>query len=195
MINKISLLSIITIITLFSIITSCGSTKEIKGYSKDISTWPEKAPGILGFNAESPLYKADANFRKWVFGKLSIPNGDILQLRATVYVDINSVYEQTIRLTRDLKTELYLDATNFPTATATIYDVKHIEGNNYKAKVELSLRKTKKELEATFVLSKENGKLHVNGEIQVNRKDFDVGNDEMKSIKEEVRIYFDTDLK
>lgn len=192
--NVSNLLTIALFFVLLSVFSSCSSSKGFATYSKDTTTWPEKTSGTLGFNAESPLYKADANFRKWVFAKLSIPNNDILELKATILVDINSVYEQTIRLTQDLKTELYLDGKNYPLATAVISDVVLVEGDNYKATVELSLKKVTKKLEATFVLSKENGKFHVKGEIQLMRKDFDVGNDEMKSIKNEVLIYFDTDL-
>lgn len=171
--------------------SGCASTTNLT----DPSKWPEKSIGTLGFKAESPLYKADAIFRKWIFGKISIPNDDILQLSASLYIDINSVYERTIRLTNDLKTEKYLDGINYPIATVKISNVQNIEDDKYIADLELSLKEITKVVTANFVLSKEGGTYHVKGQADLMRKDFEVGNDKMKSIKNEVIVYFDTDLK
>jgi len=193
------LMCIATLCVVLSFFQSCGSAGGTGGTAninaKDPSSWPEETSGVLGFKAESPLYKADATFRNWVFGKVSIPNGDITKLSATVYVEINSVYERTIRLTKDLKTTAYLDAENHPIAKATIFDVKLIEGNRYSAKVELDLKGKTQELATTFEMTKSGATPHVKGEILIMRQDFNVGTDKMKSIKNEVIVYYDTDLK
>lgn len=169
----------------------CAST----GNLKDPSKWSETATGTLGFKAESPLYKADAIFRKWIFAKLNIPNNDITQLSAILYIDINSVYERTIRLTQDLKTEKYLDGVNYPLATVEISNVKKIENDQYSADLQLSLKEATKKITTNFVLSKNGDTYHVKGQADLMRQDFDVGNDKMKSIKNEVIVYYDTDLK
>lgn len=194
------LLYIITLGVVLFLLQACGTTSgSTKGNSslnlKDPTNWPEKTTDKLGFKAESPLYKADGTFRKWVFGKINMPSDDITRLNAVVYIDINSVYERTIRLTQDLKTEQYLDGTNYPIAKATIRDVSLIEGDRYKAKVDLELKGTTQELETEFVLTKNGNTPHVKGDMVIARQDFKVGTDKMKSIKNEVIVYYDTDLK
>lgn len=192
------LICITTFCVILGLLPSCGSTSGTGGANintKDPSTWPEETSGTLGFKAESPLYKANATFRNWVFGKVNIPNGDMTKLSVVAYVDISSVYERTIRLTKDLKTEAYLDAENHPIAKATIFDVQLIEGNRYKAKIELDLKGETQELDTEFEMTKNGNVPHVKGEALVMRQDFNVGTDKMKSIKNEVIVYYDTDLK
>ncbi|MCP4441546.1 MAG: YceI family protein [Aureispira sp.] len=177
-------------LTLFS---GCSNTLGIG--STNPSKWPEKAVGTLGFKAESPLYKANAVFRKWIFAKLSIPGDDITKLTATLYIDINSVYERTIRLTNDLKTEKYLDGVNYPIATVEISNVQNIDNDDYIADLKITIKEFTKKATTNFKLSKNGGTYHVKGQADLLRKEFDVGNDKMKSIKNEVVVYYDTDLK
>ncbi len=173
---------------------SCSSNQGVS-YTTDKETWPKETAGFLGFRAESPLYKADGQFRKWVFAKINVPKDDILQLSAIIYVDIASVVERTIRLTEDLKTKDYLNVKDFPLATIVISKVQKIENNQYKAEAALTLKGQTELLETVFTLSQKKEVFHVKGELVLLRNNFKIGTDKLKSIKNEVIVYYDTDLK
>ena len=121
-------LSILFFSLIFIMLSSSGCTT-LKDTKKSATKTLMVPPGLLQFEAESLSYKAMGGFHRWHFTKLDIPNAkkdDLEGVTATIEIDMASVYERTIRLTNDLKSEKYLDCTGHPRAFVEVFDVRKL---------------------------------------------------------------------
>lgn len=170
-------------------LSSCGGTDttesvELKG----------DRPGTLQFQARSPLYQALATFRNWKFTKLEIPNDNSLEgMKGRVVVDMQSVYEKTIRLTKDLESEKIFYVEKYPSSTATFSNVKKKSDKEYTADVTIKIREIENTYSANFeVIDKK--PWHIKGSIEVPREDYRLG-EAWPNVRNEVYINFDTELR
>jgi polyisoprenoid-binding protein YceI len=153
------------------------------------------APGKLQFAAKSNLYSALAEFRDWKFTALKFANPDNLNgLVAKIEINMNSVFEKTIRLTQDLKTKSYLDATQYPVSNIKIYGVKLEKDSLYTAKMDIKIKGKKETKLFNFTLTQSSPVYKVKGEVLLLREVFDIGMG-MNTIESEVKVFFDTELQ
>ncbi len=153
------------------------------------------APGKLQFEAKSNIYQALAEFRDWKFTELKFANKDNLNgLVAKLEINMNSVFEKTIRLTQDLKTASYLDVKQYPKTTIKVYEVKAINDSMYVAKIDIKIRDKKVSKYFEFVVTQVQPFYRVKGQVVIQRETFGVGLT-MDTIESEVKVIFDTELK
>lgn len=161
--------------------------------TESIETTSE-TPGTLQFQARSPLYQALATFRDWKFSKLRIPNEkDLEGMEAQVVVDMRSVYEKTIRLTKDLESEKIFHVEKYPSSTAAVSNVKQKSDGDYTADVTIKIRDIEHTYPATFeVVDKKPWR--IKGSIEVPREDYRLG-EAWPNVRNEVYVKFDTKLQ
>ena len=152
-------------------------------------------PGLLQFEAESLSYKAMRGFHRWQFTTLNIPHAkknDLEGVTATIEIDMASVYERTIRLTNDLKSEKYLDCSGHPRAFVEVFNVRKLSADTYICEMTLTMKGFSKTFYSEFkVTSLE--PFHINGYADVLRSDFNIQEGEL-GIPNDIHIVYDTDL-
>jgi polyisoprenoid-binding protein YceI len=186
--------------TLAGFLLLCASCKPKEQASKSnaVKAGPNvtySAPGKLQFEAKSNLYEALAEFRDWKFTEIKFANKENLNgLLAKLEINMNSVFEKTIRLTQDLKNPDYFDVKKYPKAYIKIYEVKATNDSIYAAKMDIKLKDKKmtKPFEFTVIQTSPNYK--VKGQVTLLRETFEVGMT-MSSIESEVKVMFETELK
>lgn len=171
------------------LLSSCGGTDTTESIELTGET-----PGTLQFKARSPLYQALATFRNWKFTDLNIPQKESLEgMKAKVVVDMQSVYEKTIRLTKDLESEKIFYVEKYPSSIATISNVKKKSEKEYTADVKIKIREIENTYPVEFEVVDKNP-WHVVGTIEVPREDYRLG-EAWPNVRNEVYITFDTKLR
>lgn len=171
--------------------TTLKETKKSKSEAKELLV----PPGLLQFEAESKTYKAMGGFHRWQFTKLEIPKSkdyNLEGLTATIEIDMASVFERTIRLTNDLKSEKYLDTKGHPRAFVEIFDVRKLTDDMYLCQMTLSMKGYSKTFYSEFSVTSKDP-FHVTGYADVMRTDFNIQEGEL-GIPNDIHIVYDTDL-
>lgn len=170
--------------------TSCFKTQKVADL-EDVEYTP---PGELVFKANSKLYKAQGTFREWRFTEVKSAD-NLEELEALIEINMRTVFEKTIRLTKDLESDKFFDIENYPTSEVRIFNVRRLNPNEdrYKADVELTLKEQTEAYETTFEVTQREP-LHVKGYVTVLREAYGLG-EEWKSVENEVVVEYDTDVK
>ncbi len=95
-----------------------------------------------------------------------------------IEIDTTSVWTDTEKLTGHLKSPDFFDVEKFPVSIFTLNSVETAEGADmYLLSGELDLHGIKKSISFPARITKEDGKVHLDAEFSINRRDFGINYD------------------
>ncbi|MEM7602083.1 MAG: YceI family protein [Verrucomicrobiota bacterium] len=95
-----------------------------------------------------------------------------------IEIDTTSVWSDNEKLTEHLKSPDFFDVEKFPTSKFTLDSVESAEGDDmYQLSGELDLHGVKKTIAFPAKITKGDGKVHLDAEFSINRRDFDINYD------------------
>lgn len=100
---------------------------------------------------------------------------DLAHSQVVVTIDLSSVDAGDAERTDALPDKDWFFVKSFPEAVFESHAFTHLGDNKYEAKGDLTLRGVTKPLVLPFTLSIANGVAQMDGTVQLNRRDFDVG--------------------
>lgn len=127
-------------------------------------------------------------FNSWEYAQFSMPNNDILNLEATLEIDLRDISAFSEQISDALQKEEYFHTEKYPIAKLTINQVSLMNNNQYEAQVSLTLKGITQSFPIQFNL---NDSTIVEGNLSLNRLDFEVIGD---GPGEEVQIRFSIQL-
>jgi polyisoprenoid-binding protein YceI len=112
---------------------------------------------------------------KGLEGKIEFNPTDLKKSFVQLRVQSNSIETGIALRDRHLLKEEYLDADQFPAIQFTSEQIVHTNGNDFEAEGTLVLKGKMKAITIPFSVLRANGRCEFNGKFQLNRHDFDIG--------------------
>ncbi len=177
------------------ILAACNATKTATAPVQEKAVEPVKemttaTPGTISFAAANERYSANGTFKKWDFTKVDMNKKDITSLKATINIDLTSIWEKSPKLTDHLKADDYFGVAKYTTATLDIVNVKDKGDGMYTAEMSLSMRGKTQKMKSDFTVTNQNP-LTVKGMAKVDRSIFGIGV-ENTSVPNEIEVTYDT---
>jgi polyisoprenoid-binding protein YceI len=129
----------------------------------------------IGFVGAKITGKHDGSFGQFS-GKIDLVDNDVTRSRVTVVVQAASLISDDDKLTGHLKTADFFDVERFPTVTfeSTAIAAEDPASAKYRVTGNLELHGTKKSITFPATIRTEPGKVLVQSEFGINRKDFGI---------------------
>lgn len=127
----------------------------------------------IGFVGAKITGKHDGSFGQFS-GKIDVVDNEIARSRVTVVVQAASLTADDEKLTGHLKSADFFDVQRFPTVTfeSTAIAAEDANLGKYRVTGNLELHGTKKSITFPATIRNEAGKIQVQSEFGINRKDF-----------------------
>ena len=154
------------------------ATKEAPVEAKEpLADWTVTSGGRLGFTARWNGEAVRGSFGRW---RAAIRFSPDVLARSNIRVTVDLASADTGDGQRDdsLKSSDFFNVTAQPSAVFTARDIRHIDGDHYKACGTLALRGVSKPATLRFTLQIEDSKARVAGTARIDRTAFGVGQGE-----------------
>ena len=142
-----------------------------------LADWTVMPGGRLGFTARWNGEAVRGSFGRWR-AAIRFSRDDLAKSNIRVTVDLASADTGDGQRDDSLKSSDFFNVTAQPSAVFTARDIRHIDGDHYKACGTLALRGVSKPATLRFTLQIEDSKARVAGTARIDRTAFGVGQGE-----------------
>lgn len=145
--------------------------------AEPLADWAVAPGGRLGFTARWNGEAVEGRFDRWRADIRFSPD-QLAASRIKVKVDLASADTGDGQRDDSLKSSDFFDAAAHPSATFTVRDIRHLDGDRYEARGTLDLRGASRPTTLRFTLRIEGDRARVNGSARIDRTAFGVGQGE-----------------
>lgn len=152
--------------------------------------------GQITFVGKNAIATANGVFHRFMIVESNVTPNALSESHLTVEVDVASLDTDNKRRDDHLRTEDFFEVERWPTSTVRIHSPEQIEGAQYRAKFDVTIRDIKKTIDGKFEVVSESP-FRVLGSLIINRMDFGVGTPKTwnpMTIQEEIPVTFEAML-
>ncbi len=213
LINKSSIFFPIVLAISFCLLTSCDNPADKTPdavvseplASKDTASAPEPEQQVvdatkyvitpeskIGFIGSKVTGSHEGGFEKFQ-GHFTLADGQLHGTDHTIIIDMNSTWADHPKLLEHLRSEDFFHVEKFPEARFAITSIEQQEGDNYQVAGDFTLHGVTKNIAFPATISKEEEKVMIRSEFDINRFDFEIRYPGMSDdlIRKEVVIKLD----
>jgi len=175
--NTITLLCA-AIVTLASCKNKADSTTDAKvTEAKEVASatggtvYEFTSDSVIGFTGSKVTGSQSGGFKEFT-GNFSLKDGEPIAGEFTIKME--STWSESEKLTKHLKNEDFFDVEKFPESTFKVTSFNKKSDQDYELSGNLTLHGVTKNITFPTKVAKEEGKIKVDAEFDINRKNFDI---------------------